>query len=119
MIADSGPFTEGYWVWPLLKKRGNPFPDRISLGRAQNCDVVFRLGYVSKLHAHVVLDDTRASIADQGSANGTEVNGVQLPPNGTCKLEPGDRIKLGALEVHLLDAGGLYDVLVREVIPHM
>jgi hypothetical protein len=119
LLADNGPFIEGFWVWPLLKKRGNPFPDRISLGRANNCDVVFRLSYVSKLHAHVMLDDNHASIADQGSANGTEVNGQALAPHSVVKLEPGDTIKLGALELNLLDAGGLYDVLVREVIPHI
>jgi hypothetical protein len=119
LFADNGPFTEGFWVWPLLKKRGNPFPERISLGRASNCDVVFRLGYVSKLHAHILLDDAQASIADQGSANGSEVNGKPLIANKAVPLTPGDRIKLGGLELTFLDAPGLHDVLIREVIPRM
>src|SRR5262245_5971398 len=40
-------------VAPLVKRQGNPYPDRISIGRARNCDVVITDASVSKLHAHV------------------------------------------------------------------
>jgi hypothetical protein len=38
---------------PLIKAPNNPYSDRISLGRARNCDVVLRNPSVSKLHAHI------------------------------------------------------------------
>src|SRR3954469_22725095 len=39
-------------VLPIRKAAGNPYPDRISIGRARNCDIVVRHESVSKLHAH-------------------------------------------------------------------
>ena len=78
LINDAGPFAEGYWIWPVRKRAENPFPERVSIGRAPNCDVVFRLSYVSKLHAHVLLGTGAPRIVDLGSANGTRVNGVTL-----------------------------------------
>jgi hypothetical protein len=116
-LTDSGPFTDNYWVWALLKKAGNPFPDRISIGRATNCDVVLRLSYVSKLHAHVVTEGERVSLVDQGSANGTEVNGEALKPQVERAVKVGDKVKLGRLELALLDAESFYDLLKRDVIP--
>jgi hypothetical protein len=117
LLSDSGPFQDSFWVWTVTKKPENPFPERISCGRATNCDVVFRLSYVSKLHAHLVIDGKRTSLVDQGSANGTEVNGEVLKPNTAVQVKPGDRVKLGRLELRLLDAAGFYEVLLNEVIP--
>src|ERR1700751_1190046 len=39
-------------VRSIVKTPGNPYPDRISIGRARNCDVAIRDPSVSKLHAH-------------------------------------------------------------------
>src|SRR6185295_19093754 len=39
----------------VKKNPENPFPDRISIGRATNCDVVIRLAFVSKVHAHLII----------------------------------------------------------------
>jgi hypothetical protein len=116
-LTESGPFVDNYWVWALLKKAGNPFPDRVSIGRATNCDAVFRLSYVSKLHAHLVTEGERTSIVDQGSANGTEINGDAVAPNTPCEVKVGDRVKLGRLELTLLDADAFYDLLKRDIIP--
>src|SRR5262245_48740931 len=40
-------------VYVVAKAPGNPYLDRISVGRARNCDIVVRDGSVSKLHAHM------------------------------------------------------------------
>lgn len=116
LINDTGPFAEGYWVWVLKKRPGNPFPDRISIGRATNCDVVFRLNHVSKLHAHMFLDGDSARVIDQGSANGTRVNDVALRPQEEHSVKPGDTLRFGAIDLTLLDAPGFYDVLRREIV---
>jgi hypothetical protein len=119
LLADSGAFADGYWVWALLKRSGNPFPERISIGRATNCDVVFRLGYVSKLHAHIVTEGETMTLLDQGSSNGTEVNGQKLKPHAPCPIRNGDRIKLGRIDLRLLDAEAFYDLLTVEVLPSL
>jgi hypothetical protein len=108
------PFP-GEWRMLEVKKRpGNPFPDRIGVGRAQNCDIVLRLPYVSKLHAHF-LDGVGAGlrISDLRSANGTSLNGRTLDPGEAADATSGDWIGFGPLRLQLLDASDLFDTLQR------
>src|SRR4051812_43525910 len=66
----------------VRKAEGNPYPDRISVGRARNCDVSIRDPSVSKLHAHFkVRDGGGYELVDLDSQNGTCVNGRPLAPN--------------------------------------
>jgi FHA domain/Double zinc ribbon len=52
---------------------------------------------VSRRHATVVVDDGgRASIRDEGSTNGTFVNGDRVLPGTEVRLVDGDRIRLAA-----------------------
>jgi hypothetical protein len=74
---------------PRLELAG--VPDRISLGRARNCDIVLRDPSVSKLHAHFrVKDDGKFDLVDRLSENGTEINGARLLPTslrrGACRM---------------------------------
>jgi hypothetical protein len=103
---------KGAQVVPLVKVEGNPFPDRISLGRASNCDVVIRDWSVSKLHAHVkVIGPDAAEIIDVKSSNGTRVNDMWLTPMEPERLGTGHTVVLGSVVMQFLDPGGLYDVL--------
>src|SRR6266508_3622846 len=43
-LERSGLWAAGAIVVPVLKRPENPYPERISVGRAQNCDVVIRDG---------------------------------------------------------------------------
>lgn len=105
----------GYSVAEVKKKPSNPFPERISIGRAPNCDVVLRVPFVSKLHAQVVVrDDGGLELTDQGSANGTEVNGRELSAGESVPLGIGDRMTFGVLTVELVDAAAVFDLLVQE-----
>lgn len=102
----------GARVMPLVKVEGNPFPDRISLGRASNCDVVIRDWSVSKLHAHVtVLSPDEADITDVKSSNGTRLNDMWLTPMAPERLGAGHTLMLGSVVMQFLDPGRLYDVL--------
>ncbi|HET6583254.1 MAG TPA: FHA domain-containing protein [Nannocystaceae bacterium] len=112
---DGGDPFPGEWRLLEVKKRpGNPFPDRIGVGRAQNCDVVLRLPFVSKLHAHF-LDGVGAGlrICDLRSANGTSLNGRPLDPGEAADTTSGDWIGFGPLRLQLLDASDLFDTLQR------
>jgi hypothetical protein len=102
---------------PLKKKRkGNPYPDRISIGRALNCDIVLRVPFVSKIHAHIVSEaDGSLSLRNHQPANSTFHNGRKLLPGATRQLSLGDSLGFGSMEVLLLDAERLYQLLTTEV----
>src|SRR5262245_17679595 len=86
----------GLRVLALVKAKGNPYPDRVSIGRARNCDVVIRDLSISKLHAHLRDEGGgRRSIVDLGSQNGTRRNRVRLSPNEPEYVVVGDHIAFG------------------------
>ncbi|WP_394828650.1 FHA domain-containing protein [Pendulispora albinea] len=102
-------------IVPIAKAPHNPYPDRVSIGRATNCDIVFRDASVSKLHAH--FHDFRAGapgplrVVDLGSSNGTRVNHVILEPQHPVVLEPGDTLQLGGVKARVADGDALYEFL--------
>jgi hypothetical protein len=98
-------------VLTVAKAHGNPYPDRVSVGRARNCDVVIRDASVSKLHAHFRVDQPSLELVDIDSQNGTRVNGRPVAPHQPIVVTPGDIITFGSVACKLVDANGLYDVL--------
>lgn len=109
-------FASSWWIAPIDKRPGNPYPDRISVGRAQNCDIVLRLPFVSKLHAHFSPSASGVvSITDNRSANGTLVNGKALDPGAKRELEFGDVVRLGPLELELVDAKTIYRLVTTSI----
>jgi len=65
--------------------------DRLRIGRADDNDLSLSNPGVSRYHATIARDaDGGYTIADQGSANGTAVNGRRIA--GPTRLQPGDRI---------------------------
>jgi pSer/pThr/pTyr-binding forkhead associated (FHA) protein len=65
---------------------------RVTLGRATINDVVLPDPRVSRRHAEVTSDDSGCILTDNGSANGTRVNGV---PIQRVRLNTGDLIAVG------------------------
>lgn len=111
--ADSDPLWThdgGLIIAPVVKRAGGPYPERFGVGRARNCDVVVRFPAVSKLHALFELGPP-LTLLDLGSANGTRVNGEQLLPRVPRAVAVGDRIALGPVELELLDAAALFELL--------
>ena len=101
-------------VLEISKAPGNPYPDRISVGRARNCDVVMRDPSVSKLHAHLRLrSDGQLDIIDLESQNGTRINGRALAAHQPEWATSGDMIMFGTLVTKLVDADALFDLLQR------
>ena len=51
---------------------------------------------ISRLHAVLIATPDGWSVLDPGSANGTQVNGTDIPASQQVPLHDGDRINLGA-----------------------
>ena len=68
----------------------------LRIGRDRDNDVIIDHRSVSRHHVAVVWDGVRYKAKDQGSANGTELNGrrVEMAP-----LKSGDRLHIGQIEV--------------------
>lgn len=98
-------------VIPVVKSPANPYPDRVSVGRARNCDVVMRDPSVSKLHAHFRIGGPKLELVDIDSQNGTRVNGKPIPPHQPVVVSFGDSIWFGTVTCRLVDASALYDLL--------
>jgi hypothetical protein len=76
----------------------------ITVGRASNCDVILPSKVISKLHLYLSArpcSEDKYLLADSGSTNGTQINGVPLEPHERVTIESRDAIQLGG-EVTLL-----------------
>src|SRR6188768_837852 len=62
-------------IYPLVKKPGASFPDRITIGRTSNNDIVVADASISRLHAYVRRDGKQWVVADGGSKNGSWLGG--------------------------------------------
>ena len=78
---------------------------RVKLGRTDASDVVINDNSLSRVHASINREGDRVWVIDEGSMNGTSVNGAPVSPEGT-PLHDGDEIYLGetTIVVHLQQA---------------
>ncbi|HET9167964.1 MAG TPA: FtsK/SpoIIIE domain-containing protein [Actinospica sp.] len=66
-------------------------PGRVRLGRGEEAEVRVNSRDVSRLHCEIdVTEDGRVTVADLGSRNGTDVNGVRLTGPGPVRIGPED-----------------------------
>ena len=111
-LLASAPADRGLVVLPVRKVQAN-FPSMITVGRARNNDIVVADQLVSKFHAFFrQLDDGGWALADAGSANGTKIGEVELPPKGQPEpVRSGDKITFGVSTFRFCDAAGLWAAL--------
>jgi len=76
----------------------------LTIGRADNNDLVLTAGGVSRRHARVLLQDGQVVVEDTGSANGTFLAGAKI--KGPQPLGPGVKVVIGDYELSLKAAGG-------------
>lgn len=113
---DVDPFAGQWQILPVVKRADNPFPERLTVGRTPNCDIVLRLPFISKVHAHIICDENgKLSIQDNKSSQSTFHNHRKLAPGDAPRpLAVGDFVGFGTIEFEFVDAGRLYDVLRAE-----
>jgi hypothetical protein len=98
-----------------LRKRRSAealYPDRISVGRAPNKDIVLRHASVSKSHAWFEMDgDGTWYVADAGSKNLTRLNGLAVVSHEPTPVEAGDRVSFGSIEALVCSPRALWETL--------
>lgn len=99
-------------LYPLAKKPGASFPDRITIGRTANNDVEIADPSVSRLHAYVRHGRGSLSwqLADAGSKNGTWLAELRLEPRREAELAPGAQLRLGDVVLTFYRAADLFEL---------
>jgi hypothetical protein len=97
-------------LYPLAKKPGASFRDRITIGRTTNNDVVIADHSVSRLHAYVRQAGGWV-VADAGSKNGSWLDESRLDPRREVPLPPGAVVRFGDVVLTFYRSADLFDLL--------
>jgi hypothetical protein len=101
-------------VYPLVKKAGAAYPDRITIGRTSNNDVVVADTSVSRLHAYIRRNEAGWAVADAGSKNGSWLRGTTLEPRREKPLASRAVLRFGDVELTFYEAADLFAALGGE-----
>lgn len=71
----------------------------IKIGKAPTNDIVINSDFVSRSHATLKIDGSKVFIIDNGSTNGTQVNGVRIEANQPVPLNAGDQVSVGNQDI--------------------
>jgi hypothetical protein len=113
-VASSEPHVEAELeleLFPLVKKPGASFADRITIGRTHNNDIEIPDHSVSRLHAYVRQADTGWVIADAGSKNGSWLRDGTLEARREQALPSRAVLRLGEVDLTFYVANDLFDAL--------
>ena len=79
----------------------------VKVGRdPQFCDLALHDSYTSNPHFSVQLEQTQFFITDEGSTNGTRVNGMPIQPRQRVLLQPDAIIEVGQTRLQFKRLGG-------------
>jgi hypothetical protein len=98
-------------VYPLAKKPGASFPDRITIGRTPNNDIVVTDASISRLHAYVKADGRQWLVADAGSKNGSWLDRLPLEARKEKRLATRMVLRLGDVDLTFYLAEDLFSAL--------
>ncbi|TVR20802.1 MAG: FHA domain-containing protein [Anaerolineaceae bacterium] len=88
--------------------------DNTSIGRSSGCTVVLDTDTISRYHTRLQREDERTFIADMESANGTFVDGVQVPNGESREMFGGEEIQIGQLRIIYIAADDQPTVRLQE-----
>lgn len=80
--SEAAPPTPDAIVFVLAKSVRNPFGDMLTIGRAENNDLVIHDKEVSKFHAYFREEKAGLRLIDARSTNGTFIDGHKLDAPG-------------------------------------
>jgi hypothetical protein len=108
---ESPPHVRDMDLFPLTKKAGASFPDRITIGRTSNNDITLAEASVSRFHAYVRRDGDRWVVADAGSKNGSWLGGKALERRKERPLPSRAELRLGDVDLTFYVAEDLFTAL--------
>lgn len=82
-----------------------PGAGTLTVGRSQKCDVSIDSGSVSRHHANILIGSD-IEIEDNGSSNGTFVDGVRLAPSSKVRVGTGIPFLIGGVTVMVQTRAG-------------
>jgi len=83
----------------MFNKKKVELVAKITIGRESDNDVVVDNKLASRHHAMIQKIKDAYFIKDEGSTNGTFINGVRIPKEKYVKLNPGDKITIGNMNL--------------------
>lgn len=98
-------------LYPLAKKSGAAFTEKITIGRTSNNDVVIPDTSVSRLHAYIRRDGSNWVVADAGSKNGSWLRGEALKARREQPLTSRSIVRLGDVDLTFFVAVDLFAAL--------
>jgi len=90
----------------VVKTEPNAFPFGITIGHAENNDVVVRHPGVSRFHAYLQNNQGRFFLVDADSKYGTFLGGNRLTPSKPTPLPSSAEVQLGAVTLRFFDQPG-------------
>jgi adenylate cyclase len=97
---EGGNSTGQKFAFDVALDRLMSLPQGMMIGRAADqCELVLAHATVSRRHARLVFAGEALQIEDQGSTNGTSVNGKPVTAGAPAVIHPGDRIQIGDVEL--------------------
>ncbi len=104
----------------VVKGVVNGFPFGVTIGHAENNDIVLTNQHVSRFHAYIKQGPKGATLVDADSTNGTFLDGVRLQPTKPTPLPPEAHISFGGEVVRYLEpeqlAAHLSELLARPAL---
>ena len=79
----------------VTNQREIPIKPEMVLGRQAECDLQLTEGHASRKHATLQVAGGQCVVMDNGSSNGTFVNGVRIVTQTPHPLRPGDELTVG------------------------
>jgi hypothetical protein len=98
-------------LFPIAKKPGASFPDRITIGRTSNNDIVIPEHSVSRLHAYIRPQGDGFVFADAGSKNGSWLQGEKLAARKEKPLVARAIVRVGEVDLTFYRARELFAML--------
>jgi len=111
--AAAGPASD-HLIFAVPDKGIAPFPDWVTIGRANTNLIVVDHTSISKLHAFFVREGEAHHLYDGRSLNGTGINEAEAPRYGGSSkavVNSGDRLRFGSTYFLFLDASALWSLL--------
>ena len=93
-IADSSQVS-----YLMFNKKKINLVAKMTIGRSPDCNIVIDNKLASRLHASIQKIKDVFFIKDENSTNGTFLNGKRIPNDKYVKLNPGDKITVGTVNL--------------------